>query len=140
MKKIGSYLIVLTIFGMFLMTTAYALDLETHDFDGHFKMDVPKGSSIKQINDTYEGGVIYEDSANKINITYTDTTDYSGSTGSMTAEAGTKMYSHDDYSIMEKPDGTNLVTYINKDSGKLVMISSEMPVEDMESMLDTVEF
>lgn len=140
MKKIVSYLIVLTVIGMFLMTTAYALDLETHDFDGHFKMDVPKNATIKQVSDTYDEGVVYDDSTNKINITYTDNTDYSGSTATMSSEAGGVIKSHGDYTITENPSGINVVVYINQDEGKLVMICGEMSVEDMESMMDTVEF
>ena len=93
MKKITNYIVILAVIGMFLMTAVCALDLETQDFDGHFKMDVPKDASFEKMNDTYETGVLYSDEKNDINILYTDNSDYAGNLPSFTAEAGTKDYS-----------------------------------------------
>ncbi|WP_288266742.1 hypothetical protein [uncultured Methanobrevibacter sp.] len=42
MRKTTSYLLVLAIVAMFLVTAVSAIDLQTHDFDGHFKLKVPK--------------------------------------------------------------------------------------------------
>ncbi|WP_288267310.1 hypothetical protein, partial [uncultured Methanobrevibacter sp.] len=119
-------------------TAVSALDLQTQDFDGHFKMDVPKDASFKKVNDTYESGAVYIDEKNKITISYTDKEDYSGSFPSFTADAGTKMYEDGNYSVMEFPDGTKLVSYI--DESHLVLINSTMEVKDIESMLDTIDF
>ena len=49
MRKTTSYLLVLAIVAMFLVTAVSALDLQTQDFDGHFKMDVPKDASLRRI-------------------------------------------------------------------------------------------
>ncbi len=138
MRKTTSYLLVLAIVAMFLVTAVSAIDLQTHDFDGHFKMDVPKDASFKKVNDTYESGAVFADEKNKITISYTDKEDYSGSFPSFTADAGTKMYEDGNYSVMEFPDGTKLISYI--DESHLVLINSTMEVKDVESMLDTIDF
>ena len=138
MKKITNYIVILAVIGMFLMTAVCALDLETQDFDGHFKMDVPKDASFEKMNDTYETGVLYSDEKNDINILYTDNSDYAGNLPSFTAEAGTKMYKDGNYSVMEFPNGQNYVSIMDK--SHLVQIQSKMEVKDMESMLETVEF
>ena len=138
MKKITSYLLVLAIISMFLVTAVSAIDLETQDFDGHFKMDVPKDASFKKVNDTYESGAVFVDEKNNITVSYTDKEDYSGSFPTFTVDAGTKMYEDGDYSIMEFEDGTKLISYI--DESHLVLINSTMEVKDIESMLDTIDF
>ena len=139
MKKITTYLIAIAITCMFLMTAVSALDLETHDFDGHFKMGVPKGASIELINDTYEEGVHYNDSKDKIIISYTDRQiEYAGHLPSFTVEAGTGMHSEGNYSIIECPNGTNIVALT--DDSHQVRILGEMPVDDMKAMLATAEF
>ena len=138
MRKTTSYLLVLAIVAMFLVTAVSAIDLQTHDFDGHFKMDVPKDASFKKVNDTYESGAVYIDEKNSITVSYTDKENYSGSFPSFTADAGTKMYEDGNYSVMEFPDGTKLISYI--DESHLVLINSTMEVKDVESMLDTIDF
>lgn len=66
--------IVLILMMLLNLSTAYAVDLEEHDFDGNFKMDVPCGSSFEKtsldlgldINPTK----VYQDFENDINISY----------------------------------------------------------------------
>ena len=137
MKKKTGYLIVLAVFCLFAVSAAYALDLQSHDFDGHFTMDVPKDASIKKVNESYEGGVVYTDSKNNINITYTDSVNYEGGLH-FSADPGTSMSKRGNYSVVEFPDGSNMVTLKNE-SG-MVMIRGKMSVDDMISMLDTVKF
>ena len=139
MKKITTFLIAIAITCMFLITTVSALDLETHDFDGHFKMGVPKGASIELINDTYEEGVHYNDSKDKIIISFTDREiNYAGHLPSFSVDAGTSMHDEGNYTIIECTNGTNIVALT--DDSHQVRIMGEMSVNDMKSMLATAEF
>ena len=74
MRKTTSYLLVLAIVAMFLVTAVSAIDLQTHDFDGHFKMDVPKGISFEKTNNTPDKSINvtmnYKNYTEKINIIY----------------------------------------------------------------------
>ena len=51
------------------------VELGSHDFSGKFKMDVPKNASFKETTDSnakVNGGVVYSDSANDLNITFVE--------------------------------------------------------------------
>ena len=131
MKKTTGYLIILAVFCLFAVSAAYALDLQTHDFDGHFKMGVPKDASIKIVENS-GGTVIYTVSNYDINITYY------GNGYSWMSTPGSTVRTQGRYTIEEFPDGSNLV-FLQSAFGA-IKIRGNMPVDDMISMLDTVKF
>ena len=73
MKKIFAILIVLATLGLVMGGVSAAVELVDHDFDGHFKLKVPKNATFKKIDSSgglLDDAVSYSDSANDMNITY----------------------------------------------------------------------
>ena len=48
MKKIFTILIALAAFGLVIGGVSAAVELVDHDFDGHFKLKVPKNATFKK--------------------------------------------------------------------------------------------
>lgn len=73
MKKIFAILIALAAFGLVMGGVSAATELVDHDFDGHFKLKVPKNATFKKTDSAgglLDDAVSYSDSANDMNITY----------------------------------------------------------------------
>ena len=73
MKKIFAILIVLATLGLVMGGVSAAVELVDHDFDGHFKLKVPKNATFKKTDSSgglLDDAVSYSDSANDMNITY----------------------------------------------------------------------
>ena len=73
MKKIFTILIALAAFGLVIGGVSAAVELVDHDFDGHFKLKVPKNATFKKTDSAsglLDDAVAYSDSANDLNVTY----------------------------------------------------------------------
>lgn len=143
MKKISAILMIAAI-GLLMVSAVAAIELTSHDFDGNFKMDVPKNASIKKTDSDgfLETAVCYEDSANHINITYDDdlevTNEFVKQTIDKLKKAGAKVITKDKTSIVKSDHYTDVIFY---DGNKFLMVESEqVDADTLESMVNSTQF
>lgn len=122
------------------------VELESHDFDGNFKMDIPKGASFKETTDSeasYNGGIVYTDSSNDINITFVENDEVddkfvSELVGNLKKETGAEVTKNGNLNVVSV-DPYNEVIF--NDGNKMIMIvTSQLDLDTLTAMAQSVEF
>ena len=123
-----------------------AIELESHDFDGKFKMDVPKGASFKKITDSeaeYNGGIIYSDSSNDLNVTLVENDEVNDDfvaelIGNLKKETGAEVTANGDLNIVSVDSYKEVIF---NDGNKMVMIvTSQLDLDTITAMAQSAEF
>lgn len=121
-------------------------ELESHDFGGKFKMNVPKGASFMEVNDSeakYNGGVIYSDSSNDLNITYVENNEIDNHSvdeiiSNLEKETGAKVTKNGNLNVVSAGPWNEVIF---NDGNKMVMIvTSQLDLDTVTSMAQSVEF
>lgn len=136
MKKYMSILLILAIACAFSLSVVVAADMESHNFDGKFKMDVPSGSSFER---SASGGVItFTDEYNGVGVVYAEdssiTPDTPGSFDQFEASSGFTEIGTDNglhiykkgsvYAAMKLDDGIVIVTISTEKATAIDMAKS----------------
>lgn len=145
MKKILTILMFMTVFGLVIGCASAAVDLIDHDFDGHFSMKVPKNATIK-LTDSDDGffssGDSYKDSVNNLTITYIMDEDVNET---LIDDQIKDLESHG--ADISKKGNLNLidahglnVIMFNKDDEMLIIESTELDMNTLTTMAESVKF
>ena len=120
------------------------VDLESKDFND-FKMDIPKGSEFKNSTDSeaeYNGGVIYTDSNNDVNITFVDDNQiddkFVKDVVSNLEKAGAKSSTNGNLNLIEAGPYNEVV--FNNGTKMIMITSSKLDLNTLTAMAQSVEF
>lgn len=122
------------------------VELGSHDFDGNFKMDVPKKASFKETTDSeaqYNGAIVYTDSTNDLNITYVENDEINDRyvdevISNLEKETGAEVTKNGNLNVVSV-DPYNEVIF--NDGNKMIMIvTSQLDLDTLTAMAQSVEF
>ena len=122
------------------------VELESHDFDGNFKMDIPKGASFKETTDSeasYNGGIVYTDSSNDINITFVENDEVddkfvSELVGNLKKETGAEVTTNGNLNVVSVGPYNEVIF---NDGNKMIMIvTSQLDLDTLTAMAQSTEF
>lgn len=122
------------------------VELESHDFDGNFKMDVPKGASIKETTDSeakYNGAIVYTDSTNDLNITYVENDDVNDKyvdevITNLEKETGAKVTKNGNLNVVSVGPWNEVI--FNDGNKMMMIVTSQLDLDTITSMAQSVEF
>ena len=141
MKKIFTILIALAAFGLVIGGVSAAVELVDHDFDGHFKLKVPKNATFKKTDSAsglLDDAVAYSDSANDLNVTYLMSSDVDDSLVNKTLkdlkDKGANVTKNND---LYKIDANGLNGAIKIKDAEMVMVMTTH--FDMDTIVNMVE-
>ena len=126
--------------------TNTTVELESHDFGGKFKMDVPKGASFMEVNDSeakYNGGVIYSDSSNDLNITYVENNEIDNHSvdeiiSNLEKETGAKVTKNGNLNVVSVGPWNEVI--FNDGNKMMMIVTSQLDLDTVTSMAQSVEF
>ena len=123
-----------------------SVELQSHDFGGKFKMDVPKGASFKESTDSeaqFNGAVVFSDSTNDLNITYVESDEINEKfvnqiVNNLEKEIGAKATKNGNLNVISAGPWNEVIF---NDGNKLVMIvTSKLDLDTITSMAQSTEF
>ena len=122
------------------------VELGSHDFSGKFKMDVPKNASFKETTDSnaqVNGGVVYSDSANDLNITFVENNEIDNKSvnkivSDLEKETGAKATKNGNLNVVSAGPWNEVIF---NDGNKMIMIvTSKLDLDTITSMAQSTEF
>lgn len=120
------------------------IDLQSKDFDD-FKMDIPKDSKFEDGTDSeaeFNGGVIYADSVNDINITFVDDEQiddkFVEDVANSLEDQGAKYSTNGNLYLIEAGPYNEVI--FNNGTQMLMIVSSELDLDTLTAMAQSVEF
>ena len=120
------------------------IDLQSKDFDD-FKMDIPKDSKFEDGTDSeaeFNGGVIYTDSVNDINITFVDDEQiddkFVEDVANSLENQGAKYSTNGNLYLIEAGPYNEVI--FNNGTQMLMIVSSELDLDTLTAMAQSVEF
>lgn len=122
------------------------VELESHDFDGNFKMDVPKKASFKETTDSeaqYNGAIVYTDSTNDLNITYVENDEindkYVGEViSNLEKETGAEVTKNGNLNVVSVGPWNEVI--FNDGNKMMMIVSSQLDLDTVTAMAQSVEF
>lgn len=126
--------------------TNATVELESHDFSSKFKMDVPKGASFIEVNDSeakYNGGVIYSDSSNDLNITYVENNEIDNHSvdeiiSKLEKENGAKVNKNGNLNVVSVGPWNEVI--FNDGNKMMMIVTSKLDLDTITSMAQSAEF
>ena len=120
------------------------IDLQSKDFND-FKIDIPKDSKFEDGTDSeaeFNGGVIYTDSVNDINITFVDDEQiddkFVEDVANSLEDQGAKYSTNGNLYLIEAGPYNEVI--FNNGTQMLMIVSSELDLDTLTAMAQSVEF
>ncbi len=135
----------LFVLALLTFTPCFATDLQHHEFNSNFKMDVPVNSSFEEVPilidpDPY-GTIIYEDSLNNISVTFFAHCENKNFVGDEIID----LVNNHDFELEREgklhllSNGSLEIIVFDKDDKVVVISSSDMGRDTLRAMANTIE-
>lgn len=141
-----SKLFLFLIFIFLIISPACSIELEEHDFDGFFQMDVPVNDSFVKdsilIDPDIYGTVIFHDLTNEITVTHfyrcNNETYVNDTLDNLAINPDIEIYRDGDYNFIKANDAN--ATLYQKGNKVIMISSSSLDFDTLKLMVDSVEF
>ncbi|WP_458452917.1 hypothetical protein [Methanobrevibacter sp.] len=122
------------------------VELESHDFDSNFKMDVPKKASFKETTDSeaqYNGAIVFTDSTNDLNITYVENDEINDKymdevISNLEKETGAEVTKNGNLNVVSVGPWNEVI--FNDGNKMMMIVSSQLDLDTVTAMAQSVEF